>query len=80
MDLKEAKALIAWAQKRGIHSLKVADMEVTFRADFVPKKAAPKAAPVAHSADGIKTIPAPPPPPTLDEINAWIHANDTEAH
>lgn len=73
--MKEAKALIAYAQKRGLKSLKFGDLEVVFNDSVIYQKARkPKLVPIESSGR-----PAPPPEPTLDEINRYIYSDLSES-
>lgn len=74
-DLREFKKIVAYARKSGAKRIKVGEIEVEFNdiAPFLNKPDTP--APADKQA-----VPSGPPEPTLQQIQAWIHQNDDEAH
>lgn len=76
MDLRDAKKLIAWAQKRGIQALKVDGMEITFGAYSVTpiRRRAPKADPSTDE----RVIPPRDPGPTLEQLQDYIYQTDED--
>lgn len=72
MDLKQAKQLIAYAQRRGIKSLKIGDLEVHFGEAVIFPKRRVRTNP---NQPAVASIPAPPPEPTLDQINEYIYGD-----
>lgn len=75
MDFREIKKLTAYARRSGVKHLKLDGFEIEFQ-DGAPAPEPlrkPKLAPVQES-----SIPAPPPDPTLDQINQYIYGNNEE--
>lgn len=72
MDFKEAKRVINFARRNGIKTMKLGDLEVTFHDAIVfPQRARTSKAQEPVAAD--KSIPAPAPAPTLQQINDFIY-------
>ena len=77
MDLQEIKKITNVARRSGVKALKVNGLEIEFKDEIIlTRDRKPKL--VGKPAEPDKTIPAPPPLPTLDDINRFIY-EDTEA-
>ena len=87
MELRDIKRLIRFAQRNGIKRLKMGELSFTFQDGIIfpfKEKAATNPASAFPGSPSksvtVSEIPAPPPVPSLDEINAFIYGNDTESH
>ena len=74
MDFKEAKRIVAYAKKQGLKSFAFGDLRFEFEMTN-EIKAKVQAAPIAEDKN---THPAPPPEPTLREINDYIYGQSDE--
>lgn len=75
MDLKEIKKITAYAKKAGIRSLKVNGFELEFHDATILDRPTKKAIP----ASDLSPLPKSPPPPSLEEINAYIYSETPDA-
>ena len=76
MELKDAKKLISYARKQGIKVIKCGDLEIMFSDQPAPIRGRK---PRLVGASEEKSIPAPDPLPTIDQINEYIYGQ-TEEH
>lgn len=75
MDFREFKKLVIFAQKRGAKRVRGGDFELEFEhAGFTPPKFTEPA-----PADR-QSRPAPPPDPSLEQIQNWIHESSDDPH
>lgn len=77
MDFKEIKKIANFARRAGVKSIKMDGLELSFKDEIIlTRERKPRL--VGKPTEPEKTVPVPPPLPTLDDINRFIY-EDTEA-
>lgn len=77
MDLKEIKRLVSYAKRNGLKRLKIDGLEIELQDAIVfPTRKRGKLSAVPGGKE--ESIPAPPPEPTLDQVNEYIYGNPGE--